>query len=88
MEGGECRSDIPNWQMDQLYRGGNGIRFVSMLNLCYLLIDLLCFNTTFSNISAISWRQVLLVEEVEVIGENHGQATGKLYHLRLPVECN
>jgi hypothetical protein len=32
------------------------------------LIDLLCFNAIFSNISAISWRPVLVVEEA---GENH-----------------
>jgi hypothetical protein len=44
------------------------------------------FNATLSNISAISWRPVLVVEEA---GKNtdHGQATGKLYHLRLRVEC-
>jgi hypothetical protein len=41
-------------------------------------------NATFSNISAISWRPVLVVEEA---GENHGQATGKLYHVRLRVDC-
>jgi len=29
-----------------------------------------CFNATFSNISAISWRPVLVVEEVGVPGEN------------------
>jgi len=29
------------------------------------------FNATFSNISAISWRPVLVVEEVGVPGENH-----------------
>jgi hypothetical protein len=29
------------------------------------------FNTTFSNISAISWRPVLVVEEAGVPGENH-----------------
>ena len=29
------------------------------------------FNTTFNNISVISWRSVLLVEETEVPGENH-----------------
>jgi len=34
------------------------------------LIDLLCFNATFSNISAISWRPVLVVEEAGVLGEN------------------
>jgi predicted component of type VI protein secretion system len=31
-------------------------------------IDFWCFNATFSNISAISWRPVLVVEEA---GENH-----------------
>jgi hypothetical protein len=33
--------------------------------------DLLCFNATFSNISVISWRPVLVVEEGGVPGENH-----------------
>jgi hypothetical protein len=33
--------------------------------------DLLCFNATFCNISAISWRPVLVVEEAGVPGENH-----------------
>jgi hypothetical protein len=47
----------------------------------------LCFNATFSNISAISWRPAFVVEETVVPGEDHGQATGKLYHLRLRVEC-
>ena len=48
------------------------------------LIDAL-FNATFSNISAISWRPVLVVEEAGVPGENHRprQATGNLYHMRL-----
>ena len=47
-----------------------------------------CFNATFRNISAISWRPVLVVEEAGVSGEIlHGQVTGKLYHLRLRVEC-
>ena len=39
-----------------------------------LFIDLLCFNATFSNISTISWRLVLMVEEAGeagVPGENH-----------------
>ena len=35
------------------------------------LIDFWCFNATFSNISAISWRPVLVVEEAGVPGENH-----------------
>jgi hypothetical protein len=40
------------------------------------------FNDTFNNISVISWRSVLLVEET---GENHRppQVTDKLYHIML-----
>jgi len=32
------------------------------------------FNATFNNISVISWRSVLLVEEIGVPGENHHPA--------------
>jgi hypothetical protein len=35
------------------------------------LIEFLVFNATFSNISAISWQPVLVVEEAGVPGENH-----------------
>ena len=51
--------------------------------------DFWCFNTTFSNISAISWRPVLVVKEAEYPERltDHGQAIGKLYHSRLRVEC-
>jgi len=51
--------------------------------------DFLCFNATFSNISSISWRPVLVVEEagVQERTTDHRQATGKLYHLQLLVEC-
>ena len=47
------------------------------------------FNATFSNISAISWRPVLVVEEAEYPERttDHGQATGNIYHLWLQVEC-
>jgi len=31
------------------------------------------FNATFNNISVISWRSVLLVEEIGIPGENHRQ---------------
>jgi hypothetical protein len=37
----------------------------------FRLIDLCCFDANFSNISAISWRPVLVVEEAGVPGENH-----------------
>jgi hypothetical protein len=47
------------------------------------------FSASFRNTSAISWRTVLVVEEARVSGANHGygQATGKIYHLELRVEC-
>ena len=41
------------------------------------------FNATFNNISVISWRSVLLVEEAEVPGENHRHVADKLYHIML-----
>jgi len=43
------------------------------------------FNVTYNNISVISWRSVLLVEEIGVPGENHNlsQVTDKLYHIML-----
>jgi hypothetical protein len=34
-------------------------------------VRLMVFNVTFNNISVISWRSVLLVEETGVPGENH-----------------
>ena len=49
-----------------------------------ILFILFVLNATFSNISAISWRPVLVVEEAEYPERttDHGQATDKLYHLR------
>ena len=46
-------------------------------DLVKMIDGFIVLNATFSNISAISWRSVLVVEE----------ATGKRYHLRLRVEC-
>jgi hypothetical protein len=37
---------------------------------------LIVFNATFNNISVISWRSILLVEETGVPGENHRPAAG------------
>jgi hypothetical protein len=46
----------------------------------------LVLNPTFSNISAISWRTVLVMEEAGIPGEtDHGQATGKLW-FPLPIK--
>ena len=36
-----------------------------------LRVRVMVFNTTFNNISLISWQSVLLVEETRVPGENH-----------------
>ena len=43
------------------------------------------FNVTVNNISSISCRSVLLVEETGVTGENHRpvEVAGKLYHIML-----
>ena len=40
-------------------------------------IRLMMFNATFNNISVISWRSVLLVEETVVPGENHQPAANR-----------
>jgi hypothetical protein len=72
-----------------------GYAVLSLNNFILIIKDMnnyiwiLVFNATFSNISAISWRPVLMVEEAGVPGVNPdpGQANGKLYHLRLRVEC-
>jgi len=40
------------------------------------------FYTTLNNISVISWREVLLVEETGVPGDNH-LVIDKLYHIML-----
>ena len=49
----------------------------------------LVFNAIFINISTILSPPVLVVEEARDPERtiDHGQATGKLYHLRLRVEC-
>jgi hypothetical protein len=55
-----------------------------------ILFDFWCFNATFSNISAISWRPVFVVEEAGVPGETHrpwasqiNQPAKKLYIYRI-----
>jgi hypothetical protein len=39
------------------------------------LVGFMVFNATFNNISVISWRSILLVEETGEPGENHRPAT-------------
>jgi hypothetical protein len=47
------------------------------------------YNATFNNISAISWRSDLLVEETGVTKETTdlSQVTGKLYYIMLHLVC-
>jgi hypothetical protein len=48
------------------------------------VVDFWCFNATFSNISAISWRPVLVMEEAGVPEENHrpmSKPPGRVYIL-------
>jgi hypothetical protein len=46
-------------------------------------VRVMVFNTTFSNISVISWRSVLLVEEYPGRTTNLHQVTDKLDHIML-----
>ena len=55
----------------------SGHQYMSCCNLS--LVWFMVFNATFNNISAISWRSVLLVEETGVSGENLRPVT---YHWR------
>ena len=45
------------------------------------MVTVVVFNATFNNISAISWRSVLLVEETGVPGENHRPVASHLQTL-------
>jgi hypothetical protein len=53
-----------------------------LLTCIRLFVCLMVFNATFNNISALSWRSVLLVEETAGPGENHRPAASHyiLYH--------
>ena len=86
------RSVVHKWIIE-LFRGEKYVRFIltGIFDQCnynwnIFKKSLIVLNVTFSNILAISWWSVLVVEEAGVLRENH-QATGKLYHLRQWVEC-
>jgi hypothetical protein len=44
---------------------------IGLASIQCLYVRLVVFNATFNNMSVISWRSVLLVEEAGVPGENH-----------------
>ena len=74
------------YAMDFIHSNWRLFKIINETRISFGWFDLiwsLVFNATFSNISAISWRPVLVMERTT----DHGQATGKLYHLRLLVEC-
>ena len=50
-----------------------------------MFVCLMVFSATFNNISVISWRSVLLVEDTGVPREDHRRVavTDKLYHIML-----
>ena len=60
------------------------LEYIFIFQKCLMVKDqrIVVFNTTFNNISVISWGAVLLMEET---GENHDlpQVTEKLYHIML-----
>ena len=60
------------WYRHFTIKSGGVKRFIS-LNLFYWLVWFMVFNATFKNVSVISWRSVLLVEETRLPGENHRQ---------------
>ena len=65
-------SIITNKSMEA--RKPNRLNIIAIHRLRSYMIDLIdcwCFNATFNNISAISWRPVLVVEEAGVPEENH-----------------
>ena len=61
--------------------------FYKAFDVCF--VCLMVLNTTFNNISVISWWPVLLVEDIGETVENHrtvaypNEVTDKLYHIML-----
>jgi len=47
------------------------LKFLQKIHLLNEGLWVMVFNATFNNISVISWRSALLVEETGVFGENH-----------------
>ena len=56
------KEEVDNQYLTALLTNANLVRF---------RVRIMVFNSTFKNISVISWRSVLLVEETRVPRENH-----------------
>ena len=57
--------------LQELIKNTRLIKNEKSLIIKQLFVCLMLFNATFNNISVISWRSVLLVEETGGPGENH-----------------
>jgi hypothetical protein len=72
MHGRVVTKALNNLQFKLTYKGGT---ICSLILFCYLNIvfykGVLVLNVTLNNISFISWRSVLLVEETGVPGQNY-----------------
>jgi hypothetical protein len=53
--------------LDAFNRGSGYLLFADWIKMVWFMV----FNAAFNNISVISWRSVLLVEQTGVSGENH-----------------
>jgi hypothetical protein len=63
-----CLTDINIYLLELI---GTWLLFIKCCNWFRFGFRFMVFNATFNNISVISWRSVLLVEETGVPGENH-----------------
>jgi hypothetical protein len=66
-------------QFMRQYFTENGINFIQKRGsymICFFVFFSWCFEATFRNISAISWRPILMPEEAGVSGENRKPSQG------------
>jgi hypothetical protein len=59
---------------------------LSIVKLSKGLVWFMVFNATFNNISVISWRSVLLVEETGSTGENHPHVARNWWDLNIAIQ--
>jgi hypothetical protein len=82
-EGSESAiTELPTMHM-QIHKNHNKLKdrqnsqFIDYGLVSIVSVIVMVFNATFSNITIISWRSVLLVEETGITGENHRPAICK-----------
>ena len=80
-----CYVNIWIWRLKCNAEIWNPLRYCYTFVFVCLFVCLMVFNATFNNISAISWRSVLLVEETEGLGENHRPVASHWQSLSLNV---